>query len=756
MRRIEGRIRELTDDAKQANGESQYCQDVVQITFNAWNYIDKDLWASLASEIFEGLAAALANKRGGDSQEGRALALAAASSSPTVVAETERQKCEAEERLKESEEKLTELQQRQRNIKPRLSAREVLNQAARFAIKDEDLRKQAQEVAEEIGISKEIATVGEIRTQILELDNIWTEIVFTMRNNKSLWVWGFASLVALGVGWGATYLARQHITGDVLKNIIPILTAISSFLAIFRLGSRKLLGFIQKIRAAKQQLIDKTQRAVKEKIDQARETVERAAETVKSLSQQLENMRADRQLVDFIRQRYESSDYRGNLGVIARVRADFGHLSALLRDVQKESEKDVQEMKKRQTEKDKERKAPLFPRIDRIILYVDDLDRCPEKNVFEVLQAVHLLLAFPLFVVVVGVDPRWLLHSLRQHSVAFQKNEKSDGKTESPEEDSHWQSTPLNYLEKIFQIPFTLRPIGRSGFGKLVDAFASQSKKTIDRPGSVVPQPQPQPSAQRANEQSPPPAPESQPGPLPVVVASSSSPVRDAATTPAPAPLPAPAAAASLNFSFEQTVTRPLREPIDRYPDHLRIEERERMFMKTLYELIPSPRAGKRFINIYRLVRASVEDQERRRFIGNDTGGEYQCALILLAMLTGYPSEATEILEELIKEEHNENWGKFIESVKNKVHSENPTAKDSDTSKGPKQAAQGPAQQKDRSGWSASDPVPDLQRWDELFLKLERVNGDLAERKCEGFVRWAPRVARYSFQSGRVLLHQRE
>src|SRR5258708_19514481 len=141
---------------------------------------------SLEAEILGGLGEELANKRGGDSQEGRALALAAASSSPTVVAETERQKCEAEERLKESEEKLTELQQRQRNIKPRLSAREVLNQAARFAIKDEDLRKQAQEVAEEIGISKEIATLAEIRTPILQLDNIWTEIVFTMRNNKSL------------------------------------------------------------------------------------------------------------------------------------------------------------------------------------------------------------------------------------------------------------------------------------------------------------------------------------------------------------------------------------------------------------------------------------------------------------------------------------------------------------------------------------------------------------------------------------------
>src|SRR5258708_3025233 len=206
MRRIEGRIRELTDEATQANGESQYCQDVVQLTFNAWNYIDKDLWASLASEIFEGLAAALANKRGGDSQEGRALALAAASSSPAVVAETERQKDEAVARLKESEEQLAALQHSQQSVKPRLSAREVHNQAARFAFKDEDVRKQAEKVAKEIGITQDVAAVNEIQTQILELKNIWTEIAFTIRNN-SLWVLVFASLAALGVGGGALYLA---------------------------------------------------------------------------------------------------------------------------------------------------------------------------------------------------------------------------------------------------------------------------------------------------------------------------------------------------------------------------------------------------------------------------------------------------------------------------------------------------------------------------------------------------------------------
>jgi hypothetical protein len=39
-----------------------------------------------------------------------------------------------------------------------------------------------------------------------------------------------------------------------------------------------------------------------------------------------------------------------------------------------------------------------LPAIDRIVLYVDDLDRCPPPRVVEVLEAVHLLLAGRLFV----------------------------------------------------------------------------------------------------------------------------------------------------------------------------------------------------------------------------------------------------------------------------------------------------------------------------------------------------------------------
>jgi len=60
-------------------------------------------------------------------------------------------------------------------------------------------------------------------------------------------------------------------------------------------------------------------------------------------------------MADYIRQRNESTDYTQHLGIIARVRTDFRHLSTLLRDVKAQSEEDVLEMKRRQKEKEAER-----------------------------------------------------------------------------------------------------------------------------------------------------------------------------------------------------------------------------------------------------------------------------------------------------------------------------------------------------------------------------------------------------------------
>jgi hypothetical protein len=68
--------------------------------------------------------------------------------------------------------------------------------------------------------------------------------------------------------------------------------------------------------------------------------------------------------------------------------------------------------------------------------------------VIKVLQAVHLLLAFDLFVVVVAVDARWLNHALVQYYPALVDHAANGD-----------QPTADDYLEKIFQIPFWIEPL---------------------------------------------------------------------------------------------------------------------------------------------------------------------------------------------------------------------------------------------------------------------------------------------------------
>jgi len=135
-------------------------------------------------------------------------------------------------------------------------------------------------------------------------------------------------------------------------------------------------------------------------------------------------------LEDLIDARIASGDYAKQRGIIALARADFEKVSSLI------VAGNEQLLRKGSTEQLDDDTG-----VNRIVLYIDDLDRCEPAKVTNVLQAVHLLLAFPLFVVVVAVDPRWVGRALEK-----QYPELLEGDDVGPNE----------YLEKVFQIPFWL------------------------------------------------------------------------------------------------------------------------------------------------------------------------------------------------------------------------------------------------------------------------------------------------------------
>ena len=57
MNLVDRRLKELTEEEKDqpVGAPSRWCREIVPIYFNAWHYFDTDLWASLVSQIFDGL-----------------------------------------------------------------------------------------------------------------------------------------------------------------------------------------------------------------------------------------------------------------------------------------------------------------------------------------------------------------------------------------------------------------------------------------------------------------------------------------------------------------------------------------------------------------------------------------------------------------------------------------------------------------------------------------------------------------------------
>lgn len=178
-------------------------------------------------------------------------------------------------------------------------------------------------------------------------------------------------------------------------------------------------------------------------------------------------------------------------------------------------------------------------------------------------------------------------------------------------------ATPQDYLEKIFQVPFSVRPMGRSGFGRLINRILRPDGEEVDigafaaaEPPTAWPTP---PDVQPAEEVNsvPPPHPE------------------DAAAS-----QPSGTPAASL---AEPTVVAPS-------PRALSISAGETEFARRLHMLLAAPRNAKRFANVYRLLKASLPDAGLPGFEGRQAvAGDFQLPMLLLAILVGKPKLAARL-----------------------------------------------------------------------------------------------------------------
>jgi KAP family P-loop domain len=214
----------------------------------------------------------------------------------------------------------------------------------------------------------------------------------------------WATLITLIVFVGAGVAAAVAVSWPGGLKILALVGALAAGLTPALQGALRVLYLAREAREARELPLAQK----RDELSQAQAKEEAADQKVAQREQELAELQdKGLQLQKFVRERAASLDYRGRLGVISQVRRDFEELVALLPGSQSTTPEQSAAIVATVQEH--------IPEVERIVLFIDDLDRCPHEKVVEVLQAVHLLLAFKLFVVVVGVDSQWLERSLLAH-----------------------------------------------------------------------------------------------------------------------------------------------------------------------------------------------------------------------------------------------------------------------------------------------------------------------------------------------------
>ena len=693
-----GLLRDRVDELRRGAGpDSPYHQEIVQITFNAWSYADTNLWASLAADFFTQLGEPEIDQN----QARRDQIKASLISKNQFREELTSIKKAAEERTEQVRAAYAKA------VADRESRTLSLNvELVKEVMKDPDLNRDLGELSNRLGFSKahrektlriaeDVRGIGDDLTA--------TRRVLAQRSMRLPFVLLVVAVVAVGMALAVPQGAWSWLTdGGAVTGVAAFVTSVGVAIGHSRAIVGRLRAVAGRAQELQQAMINNsghpTVARVSKELHQA-EAQEAAAQAqlqeldaaIAALDRQLLELEPGRRLYEFIAERAASSDYRSQLGVVSMVRHDFQQLVDLMSDWAREI-------------KDGTHTGPRP--IDRIVLYIDDLDRCEPDQVVQVLQAVHLLLAMDLFVVVVGVDPRWLLRSLqKRYRDVLGSGDPADDRLNFAE------STPQNYLEKIFQVPFVLPGMTGPGFGDLMRSLAAQGPaRPSGSNGST-----PASSTETAVGAAAPDSSASLPGSaaLPAAPAEEHSEVADVI--------------AATDETSTQTLAQVAATPVTK---------RELDLLRELSPLVRTPRAATRLFNIYGLLRSARDLTQGHQFLGGaGQPGDYQAVIQLLGVLAGAP----QLLGVLL-------WGRPGED--DRVHVGLCGSNDPGSWTAFVDALQ-PVLDATTAEWSnhvaAVLAADEIQAWQELVEQLQEVRRHVELDDLARYRVWGPQVARFSF-----------
>jgi hypothetical protein len=579
MHRLDDAVQELTRESDEA---SAFCDRVVSVWFNAWHYAEANVWASLIHQIFESLSPA---------KDAPTRLLDAAAKKVKRVQGTKTEAlADKEAAERDAEEARVKVERIEEDQKVALmEAAGLRGQDLPNAVRpDSAVFKAFEKAAEAVGLK----SIGSGAREIAETWAAMRELAGSPRRLATAGPWyrtplfaGVVIAVVLGIG---AILTRNviHVPAG-LTAVFALVSGAVAWLGRNATLVRTLLNPGEELRkeldARRDELLAdqekeleaarESERLATSKLDTTRGALERAEALERGAREALAQLTGERMLDSYLAERVTTTDYDPYRGVVALAHRDLRDLDDFLYKYRKDGDAG----------------------IDRIVLYIDDLDRCPPKVVATMLEAVHLLLALPLFVVVVGVDARWLSRSLLDQHPLLLSGDDDTAEPNAP----RGHANPGDYLDKIFQLSYSLPPMTRKNSVDLLthSALAGQRQAAegsadLEATASATADGFGTPAAESATDAAP------QPG------------------TPELAPL-------------ARDVGEAAAEALVLGPDELRLLEAVAPVVGS------SPRIAKRFLNVYRVMKARiVTDRELHDLLG--PSGDVSL-MVLTALVVGFP-----------------------------------------------------------------------------------------------------------------------
>lgn len=255
---------------------------------------------------------------------------------------------------------------------------------------------------------------------------------------------------------GGFVLARADYIIDIYSQVAGVLVAISTPIVQAwnwfekrrdayeqRLTTIQESKSKQRLQRIEEQMAITSKGSPGEEVAKTGEELREKEATVDRIRSQIGIIGRARSLNDFLDTRLEEGLYQKELGLLDQVQSDIQELSDTLLPSRAPGMRD-----RKLTDE-------LFPRGDpRVVLFIDDLDRCPPDKVVEVLEAAQLLVKTQLFVIVIAIDVRYVTRALENEykGVLVRSGEPSG----------------LDYIEKIIQIPYRVRSVSEHGVGKFM------------------------------------------------------------------------------------------------------------------------------------------------------------------------------------------------------------------------------------------------------------------------------------------------